>query len=64
VERSVLFDNVEIGRHCTIRNAIIDKNVNVPDGTQIGVNLDEDRARGFSVTERGVVAVPKSYVFR
>jgi NDP-sugar pyrophosphorylase family protein len=37
VENSVLFDNVEVGRHCTIRNAIIDKNVVVPEGTEIGV---------------------------
>jgi glucose-1-phosphate adenylyltransferase len=63
VENCVLLDNVEIGRHCTVRNAIIDKNVVVPEGTQIGVNLDDDRARGFTVTPQGVVAVPKSYVF-
>lgn len=63
VERSVLFDNVTIGRHCDIRNAIIDKNVHVPEGTQIGVNLDDDRARGFTVTASGVVAVPKGYRF-
>ncbi len=63
VENCVLLDNVEIGRHCIIRNAIIDKNVVVPEGTQIGVNLDDDRARGFTVTPQGVVAVPKSYVF-
>ena len=63
VAQSVLFDNVEVGRSCVIRNAIIDKNVQVPEGTQIGVNPDDDRARGFTVTERGVVAVPKSYIF-
>ncbi|MEJ2288527.1 MAG: glucose-1-phosphate adenylyltransferase [Deinococcales bacterium] len=64
VENSVLFDDVEIGAGCTIRKAIIDKNVTVPPGTQIGVNLDDDRARGFTVTENGVVAVPKSYSFQ
>jgi glucose-1-phosphate adenylyltransferase len=63
VENSVLFDNVDIGRHCTVRNAIIDKNVVVPEGTSIGVHLDDDRARGFTVTPQGVVAVPKGYVF-
>jgi glucose-1-phosphate adenylyltransferase len=63
VERSILFDDVEIGRHCVVRNAIIDKNVKVPEGTRIGVDADEDRARGFTVTENGVTAVPKSYVF-
>lgn len=63
VERSILFDGVEIGRNCIVRNAIIDKNVSVPDGTRIGVDAEEDRARGFTVTESGVTAVPKSYLF-
>ena len=63
VERSVVFDDSTVGRHCTIRNTIIDKNVQVPPGTQIGVNLDDDRARGFEVTDKGVVVVPKSYRF-
>ena len=30
VERSVLFDDVEVGRYCRIRNAIVDKNVKIP----------------------------------
>lgn len=64
VERSVLFDNVEVGRHAVIRNAIIDKNVLVPPGTQIGVDLAEDRARGFTVLPSGLVTVPKGYVFK
>jgi glucose-1-phosphate adenylyltransferase len=63
VERSVLFDGVTVGRGCLVRNAIVDKNVHIPDGTEIGVNLDDDRARGFTVTDSGVVAVPKSYTF-
>jgi glucose-1-phosphate adenylyltransferase len=63
VENSVILDDSVIGRNCTVRNAIIDKNVVVPEGTQIGVNLDDDRARGFTVTENGVVVVPKSYRF-
>ena len=63
VESSVLFDDVEIGRRSVVKNAIIDKNVVVPEGTQIGVNLDDDRARGFTVTDQGVVVIPKSYKF-
>ncbi len=63
LENSVLFDNVVVGRRCRIRNAIIDKNVEVPEGTQIGLNLNDDRARGFTVTEKGVVVVPKGYRF-
>jgi glucose-1-phosphate adenylyltransferase len=63
VERSVLCDYVEIGRHCVIRNAIIDKNVVVPPGVTIGVDAEQDRARGFTVTPSGVTAVPKRYRF-
>lgn len=63
VERSVLCDNVEIGRHCVIRNAIIDKNVVVPPGTTIGVDPEQDRARGLTVMPSGVTAVPKNYRF-
>jgi glucose-1-phosphate adenylyltransferase len=63
VERSVLCDYVEIGRHCVIRNAIIDKSVTVPPGTTIGVDPEQDRARGFTVMPSGVTAVPKRYRF-
>ena len=63
VESSVLFDNVEVGRHAHIRRAIVDKNVKVPPGVHIGLDLEQDRARGFTVTENGVVVVPKGYVF-
>lgn len=64
VNRSVILDEVEIGRHCRIQNAIIDKNVHIPPGTQIGYDLEADRARGFVITESGVVVVPKSYNFK
>lgn len=63
VERSVLFDNVEVGRNCRLRNTVIDKDVSVPAGARIGYELEEDRARGFTVTPKGVVVVPKSYRF-
>jgi len=59
VERSVVFDNVTIGRGAIVRNAILDKNVVVPDGALIGVDIEEDRRRGFTVSEGGVVALAK-----
>jgi glucose-1-phosphate adenylyltransferase len=64
VERSVIFDNVRIGRGTIVRNAILDKNVVVPDGAQIGVDLEADRRRGFTVSENGVVALSKGQVVR
>ena len=59
VERSVIFDNVTIGRGAIVRNAILDKNVIVPDGAVIGVDVEEDRRRGFTVSDGGVVALAK-----
>jgi glucose-1-phosphate adenylyltransferase len=58
VTDSILFENVEIGRRCRIRRAIIDKNVVVPPNTTIGFNPEEDRRR-FHVTPGGVVVIPK-----
>jgi len=58
VTESILFENVDIGRNCKIRRAIIDKNVEIPPGMTIGYHLEEDRQR-FHVTPEGVVVIPK-----
>ena len=60
VTDSILMENVNVGRHSEIRKAIIDKNVNIPPYTKIGVNREEDKARGFYVSEGGVTVVPKN----
>jgi glucose-1-phosphate adenylyltransferase len=59
VERSVLLHNTQIGRHAVIRDAIIDKNVLVPEWAQIGVDKDHDRRRGFAVSAGGITVVGK-----
>ena len=58
VTDSILFENVEIGRHSRIRRALIDKNVTIPPGMTIGYELEQDRRR-FQVTPGGVVVIPK-----
>ena len=60
IEDSVILPNVEIGRHVTLRRAIVDKHCRLPDGLTVGVDPEADRKR-FHVTERGVtVVVPES----
>lgn len=61
VDESILMDSVEVGRHSKIRRAIIDKGVKIPPGTTIGYDLELDRQR-FTVTESGIVVVPKGAV--
>ncbi|MGB8385545.1 MAG: glucose-1-phosphate adenylyltransferase [Dermatophilaceae bacterium] len=59
ISESVLLDDVEVGRYAVIRRAIIDKNVQVPEYCRIGVDHHYDRARGFHVTENGIVVIGK-----
>jgi glucose-1-phosphate adenylyltransferase len=56
VEDSVILGDVDIGRDSVIRRAVIDKHCRLPDGSRIGVNLEEDRRR-FHVTANGVTLV-------
>ena len=58
IERSVLMDGVDVARRAVVRNAILDKNVRIGEGAQIGVDLDRDRER-FVVSEGGVVVIGK-----
>jgi glucose-1-phosphate adenylyltransferase len=60
VESSILFEGVDVGRHCRIRRAIIDKDVKIPQNSTIGYDADQDRQRGFLVTEGGVVVIAKA----
>jgi len=55
---SVIMADVEIGRHCKIMKAIIDKANRIPPHTEIGYDPEEDRKK-FTVTPRGIVVVPK-----
>jgi glucose-1-phosphate adenylyltransferase len=59
VTGSVLMHNVTVGRNAVVRNAIIDKNVVVPENARVGVDHEEDRARGFVVSDGGITVVGK-----
>ena len=62
VEESVVLPEVEVGPGCQLRKTIIDRGCHIPAGTVIGHDHDHDRARGFRVSERGVVLVTKSFL--
>jgi len=59
VEDSILFDHVDVGRHARIRRAIIDKDVRIPAGFEIGWNREADLAHGLTVTDEGITVVAK-----
>jgi glucose-1-phosphate adenylyltransferase len=58
VQDSILMENVDIGRRCRIRRAIIDKDVVIPPGTEIGYDLEKDKKR-YYVTPSGIVVIAK-----
>jgi glucose-1-phosphate adenylyltransferase len=60
VDASILFSHVNVGRHCRIRRAILDRDVHVPEGTTIGYDAEADRQRYF-VTETGITVVTRDY---
>jgi glucose-1-phosphate adenylyltransferase len=57
VSESVLLPEVRIGQRCRLTRAIVDRGSKIPDDTVIGENHDEDRARGFRVTDDGLTLV-------
>jgi glucose-1-phosphate adenylyltransferase len=60
VDSSIVFSHVNIGRHCRIRKAIIDRDVHIPEGTVIGYDTEADRQKYF-VTESGITVVTRDY---
>jgi glucose-1-phosphate adenylyltransferase len=58
VDSSIVFSHVNIGRHCRIKRAIIDRDVHIPEGTVIGYDPVEDKRRYF-VTPSGLTIVTR-----
>jgi len=61
VEDSILLHGAEVHRSAVVRRAILDKNVQILEGAEIGVDLDKDRER-FHVSEGGIVVIPKGQI--
>jgi len=62
VEDCILMHGVDVGRRARLKRVIIDKNVRIPPGVEIGWNLEEDRRR-FTVTDSGIVVIPRNTTF-
>jgi len=60
VDDSIIFSHVNVGRHCKIHRAIIDRDVHIPEGTVIGFDLESDKQNYF-VTESGITIVTRDY---
>jgi len=63
VTDSILMYNCNVGRHARIRRAIIDKNVVIPEGYEIGFDPENDKKK-FTVTESGIVVIEKNAILQ
>jgi glucose-1-phosphate adenylyltransferase len=62
IDQCVILPEVDIGRHCILKKVIIDRGCSIPEHTQIGIDHDADRARGFRVTDQGVTLVTRKFL--
>ncbi|MFW5444022.1 MAG: glucose-1-phosphate adenylyltransferase [Methylococcaceae bacterium] len=63
INNAILFDGVSVGVGAQLQNCIVDKNVEIPAGESVGFNIEKDRAR-FTISEKGIVVIPKNYSFK
>ena len=62
IHDSILFDGVQVGDGAELDRCIVDKGVKIPPGERIGLDPERDSAR-FTISEKGIVVVPKGYSF-
>ncbi len=63
VKNSLIMDRVKISKGCKIKMAIIDKDVEIPEETEIGYDSEKDKKRFFVDKESGIIVIPKGYKF-
>jgi len=62
IEDAVILPGANIGRHCKISKVIIDRSCDIPEGMEIGIDHEADKANGFRVTDKGVVLVTRDMI--
>jgi glucose-1-phosphate adenylyltransferase len=63
VDSSILMSRADIGRNSRLTRTIVPANVVVPENSVIGFDPEEDRAKGYTVTESGIVVLPPQSEF-
>ncbi|QLK44354.1 glucose-1-phosphate adenylyltransferase [Vibrio owensii] len=58
ISQCILLGDVKVGEGCVLRRVIVDKDADIAPGTQIGVNLQEDK-KHYHVSDDGIVVIPK-----
>lgn len=59
IEESVLLPEVQVHRYAKVKRAIIDRACEIPRGMEIGIDPEQDKARGFRVTKKGITLVTR-----
>lgn len=62
IDHSILLGGLHVGAAARLKNCIVDKDVHIPPGEEIGYDLDKDIKR-FTVSDNGIVTVPEGYRF-
>ncbi len=57
LQDTVVLPNVRIGKNCRLNRVVIDKGCEIPDGMVIGEDRAADKAKGFYISEGGIVLV-------
>jgi glucose-1-phosphate adenylyltransferase len=57
VESCILMHDADVGRYSRIRRAILGPGVKIPEASVIGYDLQEDRSKGYTVTDSGIVVI-------
>jgi glucose-1-phosphate adenylyltransferase len=56
IEDSVLLSNVKVGSKVVLKRVVVDRRCEIPDGLEVGVDLEQDRKR-FRVTDKKIVLI-------
>jgi glucose-1-phosphate adenylyltransferase len=60
IEDSIIFNDVIVEPLARVRRAIIDKSVIIGKGVVVGYNIESDKRHGFTISEGGIVVVPRN----